>query len=152
MTRRWFGGGDEGNSGSSAAPFMIALVVVVLVLVGIGLTNMFSAERNSDQEQIIRAAIGQNDALQRVDHPAYADYTCPALAGSADDLALRQKNSVQARGARYLETINNIAVNGERATATVVYYFDSDKDEKVDAPTVFEKRDGRWQVCSSGPS
>lgn len=152
MARRWFGGSDEDGGGSSVAPFMIALVVVVLVLIAIGLTNLFSAQPDADKEQIIRAAIGQNDALQRVDHQAYADYTCPALAGTADDLALRQKSSLDARGARYLDSINNIAVNGDRATATVSYFFDSDRDEKVDAPMVFERRDGRWQVCSSGPS
>ena len=140
---------DDERAGGSPLPFMIALGVVVIVLIGIGLNALLNPGGDTDRDQVIRAAIGQNDALQRVDHDAYAGFTCPPLAGTAEQLAARQQASVAAHGDRYVDGVNNIAIDGDRATATVVYFFGSDRSKKVDTATTFERHDGKWQVCTA---
>lgn len=140
---------DDERTGGSPLPFMVALGVVVLVLIGIGLNALLNSDEQTDQDQVIRAAIGQNDALQRVDYKAYAGFTCPSLVGTADQLAARQKASVAAHGDRYVDGVNNIVVDGDRATATVVYFFGDDRSKKVDTATTFERHDGHWQVCTA---
>lgn len=145
-------GRRDDDSGSSAAPFMIALGVVVLVLIAIGLISLFGREADMDQEQVIRATIGQNDALQRVDHDAYASYTCPEQTPDAAELTRRQHDSSTERGPRYVEDVVDVAVDGDKATAKAIYFFESNRDEKVDATIDYVRVDGQWKVCSATPS
>ncbi|MGV0601927.1 lumazine-binding protein, partial [Mycolicibacterium pulveris] len=50
------------------APFLAALGVVVLVAIVIGLFSLLGGDEPSPEQQITRAAVGQNDALQRLSY------------------------------------------------------------------------------------
>ena len=58
------------------APFLGALAIIVLVVITIGLFNIFGKNDVPEDQQVGWAAVGQNDALQRQN---YADFrTTPA--------------------------------------------------------------------------
>lgn len=66
----------------------------------------------------------------------------------------RQRESVAEKGARYVGNVLEVKVDGgkvdgDTATANVVYYFDNDKDAMIDTPTEFVLEDGSWRVCSA---
>ena len=54
-------------------------------------------------------------------------------------------------GARYVDDVTGVAVDGDRATANVSYHFDKAPDTKTGVDTTFVREDGAWQVCSAGP-
>ena len=47
------------------APFLAALAIIVIVVIAIWLFNLFESDRTPDDQLVGRAAVGQNDALQR---------------------------------------------------------------------------------------
>ena len=47
------------------APFLGALAIIVLVVIGVWLVNLSRGDGLSEDERVGRAAVGQNDALQR---------------------------------------------------------------------------------------
>lgn len=136
---------DEQDTGSSALPVMVAVVVVVLVLIGLGISALLRDD--GDEQQVVRAAIGQNDALQREDFADFRDFTCAAEQGNESDFVARHRQSTVAHGPRYVQDVNTIKVDGDRATATVVYYFEKAEDDKITAPTQFVREDGTWKAC-----
>lgn len=131
---------------SSPLPILLAVAVVVVVLIGLGVVALLRDD--DDAEQVVRAAIGQNDALQREDFAAFSEFTCAAERGSESDFVARHRESTQAHGARYVADVNTISVDGDEATATVVYYFENTPDDKITAPTRFVREDGSWKACA----
>jgi hypothetical protein len=99
-----------------------------------------------------RAAVGQNDALQRLNYADFRRYTCAALPGTEGDVLAAQRASVAKHGARYVDDVTNVAIDGDHAAATVVYHFATSSADKVNAPVNFVREDGSWKVCSPGPS
>ncbi|WP_199255193.1 Rv0361 family membrane protein [Mycolicibacterium mengxianglii] len=142
---------DEDSTGSTPVPFMIALGVIVLVVGGIGLSQLFEGDDVPEVDVVAQAAIAQNDALQRSDYADFRAYTCAAEAGEESDLLARQQNSVNTKGARYIDGVAGVSINGEKATGTVIYHFDKAPDDKIESPTMFVREDGVWKVCSPGP-
>ncbi|MGV0740433.1 lumazine-binding protein [Mycobacterium syngnathidarum] len=130
-------------------PFLGALAVIVLVVIVVVLLNVFGSDGRSDEQQVALAAVGQNDALQRENFGEFSGYTCAALRGVESDFIARQRDSVAKRGARYVDDVTEVKVDGDRATATVVYHFDNTPDAKVNTETTFVREDGQWRVCSS---
>jgi hypothetical protein len=65
-------------------PFLLALVVVVIAITAILVINMGGGDE--DAEQIGRAVVAQNDALQRQDYQAFKDNTCAAEHGTEDEV------------------------------------------------------------------
>ena len=96
----------------------------------------------------MRAALGQNDALQRLDYPGFRANTCAEQAGHAAEVLDRQRSSAAQRGARYVDNVTGVSIVGDKATANVVYYFGNTKDTKIDSATTFVREDGSWRVCS----
>ena len=47
--------------------------------------------------------------------------------------------------------VKEIVVAGDRATATAVYHFAKNPDDKVTTPMSFALVDDAWTVCSPGP-
>lgn len=129
-------------------PFLIALVVVVLVVIGIWVSNLFGGDGLSEEQRVGRAAVGQNDALQRENFRDFADYTCRAQLGAEADFLTRQRDSVAKQGARYVDDVTGVRIDGDRATGTVVYHFEKTPDAKINAETTFVREDGQWRVCS----
>ncbi len=136
------------SEGATVTPFLAALVIIVLVVIGVGLASWLNRDDDAVREGIVRAALGQNDALQRLDYDDFRTYTCTREAGTADTVLDNQRRSVADQGARYVGNVLDVTVEGDTATANVVYYFDNDKDTMIDTPTDFVLEDGTWRVCS----
>jgi hypothetical protein len=135
----------------TVAPFLGALAVIVLVVTGIVLFNVFGRSDPPADQQVGRAAVGQNDALQRRDYAAFRTYTCRDQQGAETDVLARQQDSVDKRGERFVDDVADIKVDGDRATAKVTYHFAKTPDAKTGVDMTFVREDGAWKVCSTGP-
>jgi hypothetical protein len=134
------------------APFLGALVIIVAVVIGIWLMNVFSGGDLTNEQQIARAASGQNDALQRDDYADFQAYTCAGQRGEEAKVLSAQRDSVQKRGNRFVDRVAGVVVDGDRASADITYYFDNDPEAKDTVKMTFVHEDGAWKVCSTGPS
>ncbi|KUI46217.1 lumazine-binding protein [Mycobacterium sp. GA-1199] len=135
----------------TAAPFLIGLTIFVLVVIVIGLLNLFGGEQEPADQQVARAAVGQNDALQRQNYSDYRGYTCPEQAGTEAQVLAAQRDSVAQRGERFVDDVTDVAVAGARATAKVTYHFDEAPDDKKTVEMTFVRDGDAWKVCSPGP-
>jgi hypothetical protein len=115
----------------SIAPFLAALAIIVIVVAAIALLNHKSGDGLTEQQRVGRAAVGQNDALQRGNYLDLQAYTCGPLHGFEPDVLARQRDSVSKRGARYVDDVTDVVISGDRATATVTYHFDKAPDTKT---------------------
>ncbi|WNG95724.1 lumazine-binding protein [Mycobacterium sp. ITM-2016-00318] len=134
------------------APFLGALAIIVVVVIVIWLFSVFSDDRIPEDQRVGTAAVGQNDALQRENYADFSTYTCVAERGKEADILARQRDSAAKRGARFVDDVTDVKIEGDRATATVTYHFDKAKDDKKPVPMTFVREDGAWKVCSTGPS
>lgn len=142
---------DSSSSGASAGPFLAALAVSVVIVIGVWLFNVFSGDELTDDQQIGRAVVAQNDALQRQDYTDFLIYTCAEQHGVEAEVIGAQRESSNSRGDRFIDGATNIAIEGDRATADVTYHFDKDPESEETAEITFVRRDGVWKVCSTGP-
>jgi hypothetical protein len=143
---------DEGADRPTVAPFLGALAIIVVVVIAIWLFTVFSGDRTPEDQRVGMAAVGQNDALQRENYADFATYTCGNERGKEADILARQRDSTAKRGARFVDDVIDVKIDGDRATATVTYHFDRAKDDKKPVPMTFVREDGAWKVCSTGPS
>ena len=134
------------------APFLGALAIIVIVVIAIWLFNVFGSDHTPEDQRVGRAAVGQNDALQRENFADFGAYTCEKLRGSEADVIAHQRDSVAKRGARFVDDVTDVKIDGDRATASVTYHFDKAPDEKTPVPMAFVHEAGTWKVCSTGPS
>lgn len=142
---------ESDSDGGSAAPVLIAIGIVAFILIAMVLFRMIGSDAVSDESGVGRSVVAQNDALQREDYAAFQKYTCRTEQGTQADVIAGQQRSKAARGARFVDDVTEIKIDGDRATATAVYYFEKAKDDKVTAPETFVREDGGWKVCSIGP-
>lgn len=142
----------EAPDRSAITPFLGALAIIVAVVIGIWLINLFSGDDLTDEQLIARAASGQNDALQRDDYADFVEFTCTAQRSDEAKVLAAQRDSAAKRGDRFIDRIGGVVIDGDRATAEVTYYFDSDKEAKETVEMTFTREDGGWKVCSTGPS
>jgi hypothetical protein len=143
---------DEANDRPTMAPFLGALAIIVVVVIAIWLFSVFETDRTPEDQRVGRAAVGQNDALQREDFADFSAYTCEKSRGSQTDMVAHQRDSTTTRGARFVDDVTEVKIDGDRATATVTYHFDKAPDEKKPVPMTFVREGGAWKVCSTGPS
>ncbi|MEI7914041.1 MAG: lumazine-binding protein [Mycobacteriaceae bacterium] len=142
---------EAGEDRSSPAPILIALSVVGMLLIAMVVLRLVRGDQVPDDAAVGRAAVGQNDALQRGDYTDFQRYTCAAEQGTENRLLADQRESTRVKGARYVDDVTDVTVAGERATATVVYHFEKASDDKVSAAMTFTRENGDWKVCSPGP-
>jgi len=142
---------SDSESRSSALPILIAAGVGLVVLAIVGITMLRGGDDLTPNQLVARAAVGQNDALQRDNYSDFRGYTCAALQGSEADVLAQQHQSTAAKGARYVDEVTGIAIDGDRATATVVYHFEHSADNKISTPMTFVRENNSWTVCSPGP-
>lgn len=135
----------------TAAPFLIALTIFVLVVIAIWLLNLFDDRQEPADQQVARAAVGQNDALQRQNYADFRGYTCPELAGTEAQVLAAQRDSVARRGERFVDDVTDVVIDGDRATAEVTYHFDKAPDDKKAVEMTFIRDGDAWKVCSDGP-
>lgn len=136
---------------STAMPILIALGVVGLVLLAVIGFRLLRGDSLPAEAGIGRAVIGQNDALQRDSYADYRKFTCAGEQGTENAVLASHRASVQARGARYVDDVRALTIDGDRATATVVYHFEKASDDKITTPMTFVNEAGEWKVCSPGP-
>lgn len=141
---------DARSTSGSAAPFLGALVIIVIVITAIFVLNRGGGDDNA--EQIGTAVSAQNAALQRNDYSAFVAHTCAAQRGTEDEVRARQRDSVAAKGERYVNGVGNVLVDGDKAHAEVVYHFNNAPDAVVRVTMGFVREDGAWRVCTAGPS
>lgn len=144
-------GTPEEDSSSTPWPLIIALGIVALVIIVVIVGRAYRADEVRAEAGVGRAVVGQNDALQRLDYPAYRRFTCRALAGVEPVVLAEQRQSAEAKGARVVEDVRAMTVEGDRASATVVYHFEKSADDKITTPMSFALEGGEWTVCSPGP-
>ncbi|MGI9164741.1 MAG: Rv0361 family membrane protein [Mycobacterium sp.] len=142
---------DQPEDSNTVAPLLIALGIVVFVLIAMTGFRMIGGDRTTDESLVGRAVVAQNDALQREDYSAFRGYTCVAQQGAQADVIAGQQRSKTDRGARFVDDVTDIKIDGDRAAATVVYHFERTPDDKVTSPTAFVREDSGWKVCSAGP-
>lgn len=142
---------DPATDRPSMAPFLGALAIIGLVVIAIVLVNIFGKNQPADNQQIGRAAAGQNDALQRQSYADFRSYTCRDQQGTEADALARQRDSVSKRGERFVDDVTDVVVDGDRATAKVTYHFGKAPDTKTGVAMTFTREDGAWKVCSTGP-
>ena len=130
------------DDGASAMPILIALGVALLVLGAVGAAWLFSNKPMSEEVKVGRAAVGQNDALQRDNYGDFRKYTCAAQQGAEAEVLERQQKSKTAQGARYVDDVTAVKIDGDRASATVVYHFDHAPDTKIQTPMAFTRENG----------
>ncbi|WP_156614166.1 lumazine-binding protein [Mycobacterium sp. 852002-51961_SCH5331710] len=135
----------------TAAPFLIALTIFVLVVIAIWLLNLFDDRGEPADQQVARAAVGQNDALQRQNYSDFRGYTCAAHAHDETEVLTAQRDSVAQRGERFVDDVTDVAIDGDRATAKVTYHFDKSPDDKKIVDMTFIRDGDAWKVCSPGP-
>lgn len=135
----------------TALPILIAAAMVGVVLIVSITLRSCRSEEISAEAGIGRAVIGQNDALQRGDYAAFRRFTCPAQQATETQVLAEQRRSADAKGARFVDDVRAFAVDGDRATATVVYHFERAADDKITADMTFAREGGQWTVCSAGP-
>jgi hypothetical protein len=77
-------------------------VIVVIAIVGF---NIFGSDDVPEDQLVGRAAVGQNDALQRQHYGDFRTYTCKAQQGSEAEVLARQRDSVTKRGERFVDDL-----------------------------------------------
>lgn len=132
----------------TVAPFLGALAIFALVVIGIILFNVFGTQKTTPGDQVAQAAVGQNDALQRQDYAKFRNFTCRADQGSAASFLAGQRDSVAKNGERYVNDVPTIRVDGDRAAATVIYHFANTAEVTSSSDLTFVREDGSWKVCS----
>lgn len=135
----------------SATPFLAALAIFLIAVIGTLLFNVLRGEQRPPDQEVATAAVGQNDALQRRHYADFLDYTCRAHQGSEAQVIGAQRDSEENRGKRFVDDVTDVVIDGDRATAKVIYHFDEAPDTKTEVETTFVREDGAWKVCSPGP-
>ena len=135
----------------SVMPIAIALGVVGVLLIVMVLSRLIKGDDVPEESRVGRAVVAQNDALQRENYPDFRRYTCAAQQGTEQQVIGDQRQSKAAKGNRFVDDVKEIVVAGDRATATAVYHFAKNPDDKVTTPMSFALVDDAWTVCSPGP-
>lgn len=131
----------------TSTPFIAALAIIVLVVIGIFLVNAYDDPELTPDQQIRAAVVGQNAALQRADYAKFQQFTCRAAHGDETEVLAGQKESVEQHGERYVDSVNDLSIEGDRATAKATYYFDNTPDDKTTSEVTLVREDGAWKVC-----
>ncbi|BDH55503.1 DUF4878 domain-containing protein [Tsukamurella sp. PLM1] len=141
--------------GTTATPFLIALVIAVLAIGGILTWNAIrpSEERLSDSAQV-QVTIGQYyGALNKGRYADYVANTCAKDRAAADfpqeaGFADARKAVVDREGEAKLDEgdVKNLTVHGDTASAelTVTYEKAGERTEQA----TFVREDGKWKKCS----
>ncbi|BBZ20453.1 Rv0361 family membrane protein [Mycolicibacterium gadium] len=136
----------------SAAPFLGALAIISIVVIAIALVNFFQGDELSPEQQIVRAAVAQNDALQKENYADFRSNMCRSEQGTEAEVLAEQRDSKERQGTRRIADVTDVVVDGDRATAKVTYQFDKSSDVTTDVETTFVLEDGAWKVCTQAAS
>jgi hypothetical protein len=139
---------DDDNT-TTLWPFAAALVIFALVVIAVLVFTRVRGDGLTEEQRAGRAAVGQNDALQRLNYGDFRKYTCTSAQGDEATVIAAQRDSASKNGARYVDDVKDVKIDGDKADGTVVYHFDKNAADKRSSPLVFAKQDGQWKVCSA---
>ena len=142
-------GREVDDDRGSSLPVFAALAVAALVVIGILVFTLTRGDGLTEEQRVGRAAVGQNDALQRLNYGDYQRFTCREQQGDEAKVLAAQRESVRQHGARFVDDVTGVSIDGDRATATVTYHFENASNDKRTTPLTFAKQDGTWKVCSA---
>lgn len=134
------------------APFLGALAVIVLVVIAIVLFNAFGSSDPAPEQDVRRAVVGQNDAMQRQNYADFRDFTCRTEQVSEAEFLDRQRDSVAKNGERYVDDVPDVSIDGDRAAAAMTYHYERTPDTTSSAELTVVREDGTWKVCSRAPA
>lgn len=141
----------EESGRATLMPILAAVAIVALALIAVYVLRLFIGDDLPDNDAVARAVVGQNDALQRENYSDFTTFTCLAQQGIENQVLADQKQSVSAKGHRFVDDVKDMTVTGDRATATVVYHFEKAAENKIDVPMTVVRENGEWKVCSPAP-
>jgi hypothetical protein len=139
---------DDDNT-TTLWPFAAALAIFALVVIAVLVFTRGGGDGLTEEQRVGRAAVGQNDALQRLNYADFRTYTCTSEQGDEAKVVAAQRDSAAKNGARYVDDVRDVKIEGDKATGTVVFHFDKNADDKRSSPLMFAKQDGQWKVCSA---
>lgn len=139
----------EGDERGSLWPFGVAAGVFAIIVIAVAVGTFTRGDGLTEEQRVGRAAVAQNDALQRQDFADYQRYTCAQAQGGEADILGAQRDSVRQHGARYVDDVTGVKIDADRATATVAYHFEKNADNKRTTELTFIRQDGQWTVCSA---
>ena len=139
----------EGDERGSLWPFGVALAVFAIIVIAVGVITLTRCDGLTEEQRVGRAAVAQNDALQRQNFADYQRYTCAQAQGREADVIGAQRDSVSQHGARYVDDVTDVKIDKDRATATVAYHFENDPGAERRTELTFVRQDGQWTVCSA---
>ena len=100
-------------------------------MIAIGLVNYFGNDELTPEQQVVRAAVAQNDALQKENYADFRTNTCRSEQGTETEVIAGQRDSKEKQGRRLIDDVTDVVVNGDHATARVTYQFDKTPDTKT---------------------
>ncbi|MDT5077957.1 MAG: hypothetical protein QOJ80_2594 [Mycobacterium sp.] len=130
------------------APFLGALAIILLVVIGIVAFSVFGGSDTTPDQQLRGAVVGQNDALQRQDYGDFRDFTCRAEQRNEADVLAGQRDSLAKGGERYVDEVSDLRITGDRASVKVTYHFKTTPNTTSSAEVTLLREDGAWKVCS----
>ena len=139
---------EDDDETASPWPFIGGVAVFSLVVIGVLIYTLTRGDGLSEEERVGRAAVGQNDALQRLNYGDFRTFTCTVEQSTEAAVIAAQRDSAGKNGARFVDDVKDVKIDADNATATVAYHFDKHPDDKRTSPLVFAKQDGQWKVCS----
>lgn len=137
----------ESQDRPTIAPFLGALAIISLVVIGIFAVNAFGSSDPTPDQELRGAVVGQNDALQRQNYADYRGFTCAAAQGTEADVLAGQRDSAEKNGERYVDGVSDLRIDGDKATVKVTYHFAKKPDDTSSSEVALVHEDGAWKVC-----
>ena len=132
----------EDPSRTTAKPFLLAVSIVAIVMIGIIVSALMrpADENRTEADRLNASATDFVRASNNNDDEATDRMTCDAFADDRSPLAGRE-------GEVTVEALSNAQVNGNDATAEVRISADDGKGATT-STWQFVQGDGRWLVCN----
>ena len=73
------------------------------------------------------------------------------MRGAEADVIARQRDSAAKHGARFVDDVTDVKIDGDRATGHRDLPLREGAGQQDDTPMTFVREDGAWKVCSTGP-
>ncbi|MFT4199715.1 hypothetical protein [Gordonia sp. (in: high G+C Gram-positive bacteria)] len=132
------------------APIIAALVVIAILIIVILIaqwTHPFSS-RLSPEDSVRVAINDQYTARNALNYESYQRITCAPKIEPREAFLAENQRSRDENGKIVIPQINDVVIDGDKATASVVWNFEKKPDAKTTTPTTLVRQDDGWKVCS----
>ncbi|GAA3033763.1 hypothetical protein GCM10010528_13460 [Gordonia defluvii] len=131
---------------------IIAALAVVVVLIGLILIPQWLhpfASRVSDEDSVRMAVNNHYTAQNALNYDTFTRWTCAAKLPPRDEFLTRATASRDVNGPIVIPPgkIADVAINGDRASATVSWHYGKKTDAVTTTATTLVRQDNQWKVC-----